>query len=303
MHEMTPGSLEENANRCEWPKISLVTPSLNSARYIEQTIQSVISQQYPNLEYFIMDGGSADGTVDVIRKYERHLSGWISEPDNGWFEAVNRGFSRSSGEIMGWISATDLLHTGSLFVVGSVFRALPQVEWITGRPTGFSEEGMTVGVSRSLKRWSRVRFLAGSNRYIQQESTFWRRSLWERAGSHLDVSRREGSDFELWVRFFRYTRLYTVDALIGGFRSHPGSITLEKLDLCHRIHDEIIADELSRTPWGAAFAAFQRLSRAALRVPALNVLWRNTVMTLLTRLPGPDWAPVIRYGNHTWTLR
>ena len=219
------------------------------------------------------------------------------------YDALNRGFGRSSGGIMGWISATDMLHTRSLFVVGSVFKALPEVEWITARPTGFSEEGMTVGVSRSLKRWSRVRFLAGSNRYIQQESTFWRRSLWERAGSHMDASRREGSDFELWVRFFRYARLYTVDALIGGFRVHHDSLSLEDPDKMRRIHDEILAAELGRTPWGPAYAMFQRITRGILKVPVLNVLWRNTVMSALVRFPGPDWAPVIRYRNHAWKIR
>ena len=118
---MTLGREKEDLDRKEWPRISLVTPVFNSVRYLEQAIQSVISQQYPNLEYFIMDGGSTDGSVDVIRKYEAHLSGWTSGPDNGMYDALNRGFERSSGEIMGWISATDLLHTRSLFVVGSVF--------------------------------------------------------------------------------------------------------------------------------------------------------------------------------------
>jgi len=127
---MTLGQDNENLDRSEWPRITLVTPVF-SARYIEQAIQSVISQLYPNLEYFIIDGGSTDGSVDVIRKYERYLSGWTSEPDNGMYDALNRGFARSSGEIMGWISATDLLHTRSLFVVGSVFKALPQ-----GSPQG-----------------------------------------------------------------------------------------------------------------------------------------------------------------------
>src|SRR3984893_2340924 len=284
---MTVGQEEKDSDRREWPRITLVTPVLNSVRYIEQTIQSVISQQYPNLEYFIVDGGSTDGTLDIIRKYERELSAWTSEPDNGMYDALNRGFARSSGEIMGWISATDMLHTRSLFVVGSVFKALTEVEWITARPTGFSEEGMTVSVSRSLKRWSRFRFLAGSNRYIQQESTYWRRSLWERAGSYMDASRREGSDFELWVRFFRYARLYPVDALIGGFRVHSDSLSLEDPDKMRRIHDEIIAAELSRSPWGAAFANFQRLSRGILKIPVLNVLWRNTVMSALVRFAGP----------------
>jgi glycosyltransferase involved in cell wall biosynthesis len=294
---------KNNLDCGEWPRITLITPVFNAARYIDQTIQSVISQQYPNLEYFIMDGGSTDGTLDIIRKYERHLSGWMSEPDDGMYDALNRGFARSSGEIIGWISATDMLHTRSLFVVGSVFKALTEVEWITARPTGFSEEGMTVSVSRSLKRWSRFRFLAGSNRYIQQESTYWRRSLWKRAGSHMDASRREGSDFELWVRFFRYARLYPVDALIGGFRVHSDSLSLEDPDKMRRIHDEIIAGELSRSPWGAAFASFQRISRGILKIPVLNVLWRNTVMSALVRFPGPDWAPVIRYRNHKWTTR
>ena len=98
------------------------------------------------------------------------------------YDAINKGFARSSGEIMGWISATDQLQIGALSVVGSVFSDLPSVEWITGRPTGYNEAGMTVTVL-PLPRWSRYRFLAGANRYIQQESTYWRRSLWERAGS------------------------------------------------------------------------------------------------------------------------
>jgi glycosyltransferase involved in cell wall biosynthesis len=300
---MAAGPEKDGVNLDQWPKITLVTPVFNSAQYLEQTIQSVISQQYPNLEYFIEDGASTDASLDIIRKYEANLSGWTTEPDEGMYDALNRGFARSSGEIMGWISATDMLHTRSLYVVGSVFKALPQVEWITGRPTGFSEDGMPVGVSRSLKRWSRVRFLAGSNRYIQQESTFWRRSLWEKAGAYLDASRRDGSDFELWVRFFRHARLYSVDALIGGFRVHSDSLSLNSPLDYNRIHDQIIAAERKRTPWGRAFAAFAGFNRAAVKIPVLNVLWRNIVMSALTRMPGPDWAPLIRYRNHTWTLR
>jgi hypothetical protein len=288
--------------RNQWPRITLVTPVRNSAHYIEETIRSVLCQQYPNLEYFIQDGGSTDGTLDIIRKYEGELT-WHSAPDNGMYDALNRGFARGTGEIMGWISATDMLHTRSLFVVGSVFRALPQVEWITGRPTGFSEEGWPVGVNRSLRRWSRWRFLAGANRYIQQESTYWRRSLWERAGGRMDDSQRGASDFELWVRFFRQARLYTVDGLIGGFRVHSDSLGLEEAARWQRVHDGIIWAELARTPGGAALAAFQRLSRAMMKIPVLKVVWRNTVSSALVRMPGPDWAPVIRYRDHTWKLQ
>src|SRR5262245_34693324 len=97
------------APQLEWPRIALVTPVFNSGKYIEQTIRSVLAQGYPNLDYFIIDGGSTDGTLDIIRKYERQISGWISEPDNGMYDAINKGFARTSGEIMGWISATDML--------------------------------------------------------------------------------------------------------------------------------------------------------------------------------------------------
>src|SRR5205807_8312533 len=190
-------SAPAKTNAAVWPRISLVTPVWNSGKYIEQTIRSVLAQGYPNLEYFIVDGESRDGTVDIIRKNESQISGWISEPDKGMYDALNKGFARTSGEIMGWISATDMLHTGALLAVGGIFRDLKNVEWITGRPTLFNEDGMNIRLG-DLMHWSRSRFLAGANRYIQQESTFWRRSLWEKAGSRTESSCRYGADFELW---------------------------------------------------------------------------------------------------------
>lgn len=285
-----------------WPRISLVTPVFNSAKYIEQTIQSVLAQQYPNLEYFIIDGGSTDGTIDIIRKYESQISGWISEPDNGMYDALNKGFARTTGEIMGWISATDQYHVGGLSVVGSVFRDLPQVEWITGRATGFNEEGMTT-VVLDIPHWSRLRFLAGANRYIQQESTFWRRSLWQRAGSRVDSSRRYAADFELWLRFFRHAQLYPVDALIGGFRSHADSLGLQDMDRCHRIQQEMIAAELRTSPGGVWLRAFRGLSAAVSRVPGARTLWQRLVTDGLYRVPGPDWPPAIEHHGDTWSLR
>jgi glycosyltransferase involved in cell wall biosynthesis len=283
-----------------WPRISLVTPVFNSARYLEATLRSVLSQGYPSLEYIIVDGGSTDGSVEIIRKYESQLHSWVSEPDRGMYDAINKGFARSSGELMGWISATDMLHAGSLFVVGSVFRTFPQVEWITGRPTGFSDDGMGAEILK-LRRWSRWSFLAGANRYIQQESTFWRRSLWERAGSRVNDSRRNASDFELWVRFFRYARLYSVDALIGGFRSHPDSLGLQNLADCHRIHDEILEKEVASMRGAAGLKLFRRLSSAAMQA-GLEKSWRKMVLATLPRLPGSGAAPIIRYRKDRWVM-
>ena len=298
----TPTSSLARSPSGEWPRISLVTPVFNSARYLEAAIRSVVSQAYPSLEYIIVDGGSTDGSVEIIHKYAAQLHHWISEPDEGMYDAINKGFAHCSGEIMGWISATDMLHTGSLFTVGSVFQAFPQVEWITGRPTGLSDDGMAVEVLK-LRRWSRRAFLAGANRYIQQESTFWRRSLWEKAGGRVDSSRRSASDFELWVRFFRYARLYSVDALIGGFRSHSDSLGLQNLAECHRIHDEIIEKELAGMPNGAGLLAFRGISSRIMRIPGLEKFWRKNVLGTLPKLPGIDHAPIIRFRKGKWVMK
>src|ERR1700741_2510783 len=256
------------SNPSAWPTISLVTPVRNSARYLDASMRSVLNQGYPNLEYILVDGGSTDGSVDIILRYESYLHGWVSEPDRGMYDAINKGFAHSSGELMGWISATDMLHAGSLSVVGSVFAKFPEVEWITGRPTGFSDDGMAVEILK-LRRWSRLPFLAGANRYIQQESTFWRRSLWERAGSRVDDSRRNCSDFELWGRVFRYAKVYSVDALIGVFRSHPDSLGLQNLAECHRVHEEIVEKEVAALPHAGALKSFRRLSSRVMNIDGL----------------------------------
>lgn len=285
-------------SRC--PRITLVTPVWNSAKYIEQTIISVLSQGYPNLEYFIVDGGSTDGSMEIIRRYEKDLAGWISEPDGGMYNALNKGFAQGTGEVMGWISATDMLHPGGLAVTGSVFHDLPAVDWITGHPTGFVAEGMTI-VAR-LPRWSRYRFLAGANRYIQQESTFWRRRLWEKAGGRVDDSRRIAADFELWVRFFRHGQLYTVEALIGGFRDHSDSIGLMDMEACHRVHDDVIEKELASMGGGGWIRAYRRLDRGIQTFWGARFLWRKFLRERLYDVPGPDWPPVIRYGWGRWVL-
>jgi glycosyltransferase involved in cell wall biosynthesis len=295
------GSRDDAGGALAWPKISLVTPVFNSARYLEATIHSVLGQNYPNLEYIIIDGGSTDGSLNIIRKYESQVHFWTSEADRGMYDAINKGFARSTGALMGWISATDLLHAGALFVVGGVFRTFPEVEWITGRPTGFNDEGMAVEFLK-LRQWSRVPFLAGANRYIQQESTFWRRSLWECAGGRVDDTRRSASDFELWVRFFRYAKLYPVDALIGGFRSHPDSLGLQNLEECHRIQDEIIEQELASMKNVGALKMFRALSTRVLRTPGLAKSWSKLAIGALRRWPGSGHAPVIRYRNNHWVM-
>jgi glycosyltransferase involved in cell wall biosynthesis len=290
------------AAKSQWPRIALVTPVRNSGKYLEATIRSVLAQNYPNLDYFIVDGGSTDATLDIIRKYESQITGWLSESDNGMYDAVNKGFARTTGEIMGWISATDMLQLGGLTVVGSVFRDLPEVEWITGRTTAYSDEGMTFEV-KPVPHWSRYRFLAGANQFIQQESTFWRRSLWEKAGARTDSSYRGGADFELWIRFFRHARLYPVDALIGGFRCHPDSAGLKHMGDWERLHLEFIEAELSGISLPTWLKLYRFVNRAVARIPRIRVWWKNLTRHALYHLSASDWPPVIEYQNGAWRMR
>ncbi len=143
-----------------WPRITLVTAVYNGEKYLEDTIRSVVSQGYPNLEYIIVDDGSSDGTVEIIRRYEQHLACWFSQENTGLYAALNAGFARSSGEIMGWLNASDMLQVNGLFVVGSVFATFREVGWITGRPTKYSSNGMTVDVLDVLAK----EFVGGSGR-------------------------------------------------------------------------------------------------------------------------------------------
>lgn len=223
----------------KYPKISIVTPCFNRADYLEETILSILNQNYPNLEYIIIDGGSIDGTVDLIKKYESHLSYWISEPDNGMYFALNKGFTKATGEIMTWINSDDKYIDKSLFAVAQIFSDLSDIEWIIGMPTLLNEEGICVKISQG-RRWAESRFFAGDFRWIQQESVFWKRSLWDRAGSLLNTSFKYAADLELWCRFFQQSQLYTVSSSFSGFRSHGDQISIWHLKEYETETSEII---------------------------------------------------------------
>jgi glycosyltransferase involved in cell wall biosynthesis len=303
MSDESPFRLEDVGSlAAQWPRITLVTAVRNGARYIEDTIRSVLGQGYPNLEYIVVDGVSTDGTQEIVRKYEKQITWWVSQPDQGVYDALNTGFAKSSGEVMGWLNASDMLQTNGLFVVGSVFAAFPEVAWITGRPTGFSSDGAPQLI-KELPRWSRERFLAGANKYIQQESTFWRRSLWEKAGGALDASYRAEGDFELWVRFFRHAPLYSVDALIAGYRAHEDALSSSNIDRYNDTCDAIADRELATLPGTHGAKIFRRISRAVKPVPKVRGLWQRLAMRALYNIQGSDWPPVIEYRQDRWVMR
>jgi len=202
---------------------------------------------------------------------------------------------------MGWLNSSDMLQLNGLFVVGSVFAVFPHIEWLTGRPTKFSPSGMTVGIW-PVPRWSRMRFLAGANKYVQQESTYWRRSLWEKAGGALSTEFRAEGDFELWVRFFRHAQLYSVDALVGGYRSHEEALSSSNMPKYDHTCDAIADRELATLSGARAAKLFRRISRFVKPIPKVRGLWQRAAMNLLYRLPANDFPPVVRSSWDDWYL-
>jgi glycosyltransferase involved in cell wall biosynthesis len=229
-----------------YPKISVVTPSFNQGEFLEATITSVTKQSYPNLEYIIIDGGSTDNSVDIIKKYSNELKYWISEPDNGLYDAVQKGFEKSTGEIMCWINSDDMLYPASLKIIADVFMQFPNVSWIQGTPTVFDEQGRTVFV-KNTRRWSKYDYFAGDKEHIQQESTFWRRSLWESAGGFVNTKLKLAGDYELWSRFFEHAELFCVQTILGGFRVRiHNQLSVERMNEYNKEVSQVLAERMKR---------------------------------------------------------
>lgn len=183
----------------DWPRISVVTPSLNQVKFIEQTIRSVIMQGYPNLEYIIIDGGSTDGSVEIIRKYENHLAYWVSEPDRGQSHAINKGFSRATGEILCWLNSDDYYFPGTLFTAAETLRTGTGNYALVGDCVAIFEDGSPPfegrGRYENFKRL--LQFWKGY--HMHQPSIFWRREVFEQVG-YLDESLVYTMDFDYWLR-------------------------------------------------------------------------------------------------------
>lgn len=240
-----------NFNPTDRLSVSLVTPNYNCETFLRDTFESVFSQDCDNLEYIFVDGASTDRSMDIAQDYVAQISCIICEPDNGHADALNKGFSKSSGDIMGWINSDDVLLPGCLATVRRVFETFPQVEWITGRASTINERGELTDV-RPARPWSRRRFLSGDHLWIQQESTFWRRSLWEKSGASLNTDFDVANDFELWARFFRHAELYSVDRMLGCFRVREGQRSVSHLKQYFYEVDQILDRE--RTLLDKSFA-------------------------------------------------
>lgn len=211
----------------KYPKISIITPSKNQGQFIEQTIRSVLLQGYPDLEYIIMDGGSLDNTIDILRMYSDHLA-WVSEEDSGQANAINKGLKIASGQIVAYLNADDILLPGSLFEVADAFKNNRNAMWLTGQCRIIDEQGNEIRkpitiYKNMLLRVRGMPLLLVTN-YISQPSTFWRRELITRMGL-FDEDLHYVMDYEYWLRLYaKYPPLF-IPKYLAAFKIHQSSKT------------------------------------------------------------------------------
>lgn len=221
------------------PKISIITCSYNQAEFLDTTIRSVVQQKVEGLEYFVIDGGSTDGSVDIIRRYESDLSGWVSETDGGQSEAINKGLRRASGEIVGWLCSDDILLDGALTEVVDFFAEHPDVDAVYGDAVLIDRAGKPMRMKHEIgfQPW----LLAFDHNYVPQPSMFWRRRVHERVG-YLREDLHLTMDLELWLRFARAgLKIEHVKRCWSGMRCHDSqkvftqndAIRSENADLRH----------------------------------------------------------------------
>ncbi len=207
------------------PKISLVTPSFNQGRFIEETIRSVLLQDYPALEYVIMDGGSTDESVQIIRKYAPFLKFWTSEPDRGQSDAINKGLLRAAGDILGWVNSDDLLMPGALWAVAACWRERPDaVAWV-GACREIDVEGAELRI-----RWPRLRDKAeamagwGADVSFYQPSCFFSAAAFEETGG-LNRDLHYVMDVDLWMRLARRGPFEMCNSVLSSARLYPEAKT------------------------------------------------------------------------------
>lgn len=211
------------------PKISIISPSLNQGEFIEETILSVLSQDYENFEYIVVDGLSSDETLGILEKYADKLT-WISEEDSGQTNAINKGIRMATGDIIGYLNSDDILLPNALKKVAEAFQEHPDTMWLTGKSLIINEDGesirqwITTYKNLHLRMHNFKSLLIAD--YISQPATFWRREVVSEVG-YLDESLHYVMDYEYWLRTYQQFQPVFVNAYLAGFRVHKSSKTTE----------------------------------------------------------------------------
>jgi glycosyltransferase involved in cell wall biosynthesis len=207
------------SERKDWPKISIVTPSYNQGQYIEETILSVINQNYPNLEYIIIDGGSTDNTVEIIKKYENKIAYWVSEPDKGQSHAINKGFSKCTGDIIGWINSDDYYLREFLFHAENVF-AEKNADIVYANSITLDERSGKIYYEYANFLIDKYLQISGN---IMSHTTFWKKNIHQNVDENINCA----MDFELWMRLFKGSNYKHLNEFGGVFRLQNNSKSIQ----------------------------------------------------------------------------
>jgi glycosyltransferase involved in cell wall biosynthesis len=205
------------------PLVSIVTPSFNQAHYLESTIRSVLDQDYPNIEYIIVDGGSTDDSVEIIRHYSDRLAWWVSEKDLGQTDAINKGFARTKGEILAWLNSDDTYENNAVGEVVAFLRNRPEIGLAYGDANFINETGRIIGHFPAAQ--TNYKHLRQGYVHIPQQSAFWRANMWRKVGP-LDPSFYFAMDYDLWVRLAALAPVQYTPRLWASFRLHTQGKTI-----------------------------------------------------------------------------
>jgi len=211
------------------PLVTIITPSFNQAPYLEETINSVLGQTYPHIEYIIMDGGSIDGSVEIIKRHQSKLAYWISEKDRGQTDAINKGFARAKGEILAWINSDDTLLPNAVEEAVRFLEENPGVGLVYGDTHYIDEHSKVIG--RFPAAQTDLARLRRGYVHIPQQASFFRKSIWDQVGP-LDPEFFFAMDYDLWVRIAGKAELRYLPRLWANFRLHRGAKSIDADDRC-----------------------------------------------------------------------
>ena len=217
-------------NPTQNPLVSVITPSYNQALFLEATIHSVLEQDYPNLEYIIVDGGSTDGSPEIIRRYADRLAWWVSEKDRGHADALNKGFTRAHGQILAWLNSDDIYYPGAITAAVRALQSNPDVGMVYADADLTDEHGQIIG--RFASRQTDYNKLLRGSVHIPQATTFFRADLWQQVGP-LNLDLFFSFDYDLWVRLAKISSLLYLPQRWAAFRLHVGGKSVKNDDLCY----------------------------------------------------------------------
>ncbi|MFC2028760.1 glycosyltransferase family 2 protein [Chloroflexota bacterium] len=252
--------------------VSIITPSYNQAEFLERTILSVLKQDHPELEYIIVDGGSTDGSLEIIKKYAPRLASWVSEKDMGQTDAINKGFSRARGDVLAWLNSDDTYQPGAVSAAVKIFQEYPDAGLVYGDANYINEDGKVIGrfpaARTDLKRLRRGYV------HIPQQAAFFRSHIWRKVGP-LDPSFFFAMDYDLWVRIATHAPLAYTPQLWANFRLHAKGKTVVADDRCW--------PEMLRVHYRDGGSWLGILPAKYLLRKAIAPLWRQRLKLRMTR--------------------